>query len=410
MEAAAQTIFELKGKVQHYSWGGYDFIPRLLGIENNEQQPYAEYWMGAHPNYSSTININGEWVALNEYIADSKHTILGEETAAKFGSLPYLFKVLDVRQMLSIQVHPDKASAQINFETENAAGIPPNAPYRNYKDANHKPELMVALSDFWLLHGFKAPDLLKELLAEIPDFTFLLQTFERGGYQALYEQVMTMPQDEVNTILTPIINRILPLYENDELQKSHEDFWAARAAKTFCNDGNYDRGIFSIYFFNLVQLKKGEGIYQPAQLPHAYLEGQNVELMANSDNVLRAGLTDKHIDVPELLKYVRFEETIPKILGSETITNETVFETPAEEFEITHYQYAGGNSFAFTTHSADILLVLSGAINIAANGQSLSLQKGQSAFITSGTTVTVDIVQNADFFRAAVPQNGKTRW
>jgi len=410
MTAAVQTIFRLQGKVQHYTWGGYEYIPQLLGIENKEHQPYAEYWMGAHPNYSSTIDVNGSPIALHEFIQANAEAVLGAATAAQFGSLPYLFKVLDVRQMLSIQVHPDKESAQINFEAENAAGIPVNAPHRNYKDANHKPEMMVALSDFWLLHGFKSPAALKELLTEIPDFNFLLQTFEQGGYKALYEQVMTMPQEEVNKILAPVITRLLPLYQNGELLKKREDFWAARAAQTFSKNGNYDRGIFSIYFFNLVNLKRGEGIYQPAQLPHAYLEGQNVELMANSDNVLRAGLTDKHVDVPELMKYVRFEETIPQIVGTEAVEQEIVFETPAPEFEMTHYQCVTGDTIQFTTYSADIILVLSGEIKLTVDGQSLSLQKGDSAFIISGATVTVETIEMADFFRAAVPQSGKTKW
>ncbi|MFL5787171.1 MAG: mannose-6-phosphate isomerase, class I, partial [Flavisolibacter sp.] len=147
-------IFKLNGIVQHYSWGGFEFIPKFLGLTNEHQKPYAEYWLGAHPNFPSEI-VNGSTVNLNHLIASEPLATLGEQAANKFHSLPYLFKILDVRQMLSIQVHPDKRSAIIEYEEENKKGIPLNASNRNYNDRNHKPELMVALSDFWLLHGFK---------------------------------------------------------------------------------------------------------------------------------------------------------------------------------------------------------------------------------------------------------------
>jgi mannose-6-phosphate isomerase len=159
----SQRLYPLKGIVQHYAWGGYDFLPQLLLEENKEQKPYAEYWLGAHPNHPSTI-MNGEPVFLSDFINHHADETLGREVNAKFSSLPYLLKVLDVRQMLSIQVHPSKESAVEGYEEENKKGIPVNAPNRNYKDKNHKPELMVALGDFWLLHGFKREEELSKIL------------------------------------------------------------------------------------------------------------------------------------------------------------------------------------------------------------------------------------------------------
>ena len=146
-----EKIFRIKGAVQHYSWGGYDFIPNLLGIKNDVQKPFAEYWLGAHPNHSSKMESTGEF--LHDFIK-SHPNVLGESVRQKFGSLPFLFKILDVRQMLSIQVHPAKEVAAQEYARENASGIPLTAAHRNYKDQNHKPELMVALDDFWLLHGY----------------------------------------------------------------------------------------------------------------------------------------------------------------------------------------------------------------------------------------------------------------
>jgi mannose-6-phosphate isomerase len=206
---------------------------------------------------------------------------------------------------------------------------------------------MVALSDFWLLHGFKPEAQLIESLSANPDFDFLTHIFEKEGYKGLYQHVMTMPDADANAVLQPLVDRLLPLYENGELMKESEDFWAARAAQTYCKNGRLDRGIFSIYFFNLVHLKKGEGIYQPAGLPHAYLEGQNVEIMATSDNVLRAGLTDKHIDIEELMKHVRFEPTEPRVLPDAAV-QENVYNSSAAEFELSRIQLQKGEVFTVT--------------------------------------------------------------
>lgn len=401
---AGQGVFRLKGVVQHYSWGGYDYIPQLLGQQNESRQPSAELWLGAHPNHPSLVVMHEGSIPLHQFLDKGGPAVLGTATAQQFGRLPYLLKVLDVRQMLSIQVHPDIASAKRGFQLENEQGIAPNAPNRNYKDDNHKPELMVALSDFWLLHGFKSPALLKAALEMVPELQFLSQTFEQGGYKALYEQVMTMPQPEVNALLQPVIDRILPLYHNGELLKEQEEFWAARAAETYCTNGNIDRGIFSIFLFNLVYLRKGEGIYQPAQLPHAYLEGQNVELMANSDNVLRAGLTDKYIDVLELLKHVRYEETIPIVLGADASEEEVIhFSVPASEFELYQYNLAH-QPVSIQSAGAEILLALAGSTELEQGPTKLTLQKGEAAFISAQTAYTLSGAPQALVFRAAVPQ------
>lgn len=137
--AIQQHIFKLKGKVQHYAWGGYQYIPALLNLDNNDEKPFAEYWLGAHPNHPATIEVEGGDLPLNQFIQQHTEVALGSKVANRFGSLPFLLKVLDVKQMLSIQVHPSKASAEAGFEAENSAGIAVTAAHRNYKDDNHKP-------------------------------------------------------------------------------------------------------------------------------------------------------------------------------------------------------------------------------------------------------------------------------
>lgn len=396
-----QRIYPLTGKVQPYSWGGFDYIPQLLGTTNSEQKPMAEYWLGAHPNHPSTLSLHESTIALNEFIRVDQVNVLGEKVNRAFGSLPFLLKVLDVRQMLSIQVHPDKASAALNFKLENEAGIPLTAFNRNYKDENHKPELMVALSDFWLLHGFKPEVQLKQVLTATPELMFLLPLLDEAGYEEVFRTVMTMEQDEVNAIGQAMAQRILPLYTEGRLQKDSEDYWAAQAIQTFCTVDHYDKGLFSIYLLNLVHLKKGEGIYQPQGLLHAYLEGQNVEIMANSDNVLRAGLTDKHIDVPELLKHVQFSPTFPDILKPSDGV-ETSFAPPVQEFSLTRYKAPENIYKSLRSAGPEILLVLEGRAELKQGEYVVVLQQGQAAFIEADTEYQVFLPPATDCFRAAI--------
>lgn len=397
--ALDRRIFKLEGVVQHYSWGGYDFIPQLLGINNSKKKPYAEYWMGAHSNHPAFIE-NGEKISLSEFVSGDAENILGKEVAKKFSSLPYLLKLLDVRQMLSIQVHPSKEAADKSFEEENKKNIPVNALHRNYRDRNHKPELMVALSDFWLLHGFKKEEDLLKVLTAKKELKFLKEIFIQKGYRGLYEEVMLMDQQKVNDVLNPLLQKIIPLYQSQSLAKDDEDFWAARAALNFCKDNNYDRGIFSIYLFNLLHLKKGEGIFQGSGMPHAYLEGQNVEIMANSDNVLRAGLTDKHVDVTELLKHVIFEATIPKILKPHS--EHKIFSSPAEEFELQEYSLAKDEVVNINTRTGEIFFLISGSLEMNANEKE-EMNEGESIFVKAGTDITVKALSQINLFRATVP-------
>jgi mannose-6-phosphate isomerase len=402
-----QKIFRLEGKVQHYAWGGNRFIPALLGQSNDSNQPYAEYWMGAHDNVPSlVVKPDGTSQPLNEFIKTDPAGILGEAVNKKFGRLPYLFKVLDVKDMLSIQVHPNKKDAETAFADENKKGIALNAPARNYKDDNHKPELMLALSDFWLLHGFKSHDNLKKVLGNIPELQFLLPVFEKEGYEGLYRTVMSMDQQEVNKHLQPLLDRIIPLYEKGSLDKEQEDFWAARAALTFNQPGAIDRGIFSVYFFNLLHLKEGEAIYQGANMPHAYLEGQNIEIMANSDNVLRGGLTVKHIDVGELMKHVKFEATVPKIFKSRNSTSkfEQYFKTPAEDFELRELYALVTLPVEIETHTTEVFFAYTGGpVNVTDGTTTLTLKSGDAMLATAGARITFQAKNNMRLYRATVP-------
>lgn len=381
-------IYKLTGTVKHYDWGGFSFIPSLLKIVNEKKTPYAEYWMGTHPLGQSVVDTGGSTPTELSSIANS---------------LPYLLKVLDVRDMLSIQVHPSKTAAEDGFTRENEEGIPSDAPHRNYKDDNHKPELIVALSDFWLLHGFKPTEELNDVLLNVAELNELLPVFNESGYAGLYKHVMEMPQDEVNRILKPLLDNLADIYKEEEPDKTAEDYWASKAAATFNKDGNIDRGIFSIYLFNLVHLKKGEAIFQAAGVPHAYLEGQNVEIMANSDNVLRGGLTSKHIDVVELMKHVKCEATYPEIItGDVNEEGEKVYKTLVPDFILSVFELEKGDTVSFEPVTPEILLLTEGIVEADDDNATVKLQTGSpSAVVFPGSTVYLAAAAKSVVFRAS---------
>ena len=395
----------LEGKVKHYEWGGYDFIPSLLEISNIDKKPFAEYWLGVHPQADCmVVQPGGSKRLLQECISTMPAATLGEHVSKRFGNLPYLLKALDVKDMLSIQVHPSKEAAEIEFANENAKGIPMDSPLRNYKDANHKPELMVAMGDFWLLHGFKPSADLKKTLHSVPEFKQLLQVFEQAGYKGLYTTLMQMPQNEVNEFLQPLLKRISPLFNTGKLEKSQADYWAAKAALSFSKTSEIDRGIFSIYLFNLLQLRRGEAIFQDAGVPHAYLEGRNVEIMASSDNVLRGGLTTKRVDVAALLKHVKCEATYPRIIQGEKKGAELVYRTPAPDFELSCFLLKPGEHVSTRPITAEIFLLVAGEVILSYDSFQLDLKNGQPAAIAwPGRDLQIEAKQPSWLFRATVP-------
>ncbi len=399
-----KKLFSLKGKVQNYAWGGTKYIPKLLGL-HEDGNPCAEYWLGAHVNAPSILQTSDGYQPLDDYLKSNLSELLGTEIAQKFGRLPFLFKVLDVKDMLSIQVHPTKKEAEKGFKYENDKGIPLNAPNRNYKDDNHKPEIMVALSEFWLLHGFLPKDKLVQTLKSIPEFVHLLPIFEEKGYFGLYKQVMEQSEAASNRILQPLANRIVPLYKTGKLDKSNPDYWAAKAVVDSEDKTTLDKGIYSIYFFNIVKANKGEAVFQDAGIPHAYLEGQNMELMANSDNVLRGGLTPKHVDVPELLKHIAFEETHPNIMLGAIQEDgiERIYKSPAPDFELSQMIFASGDKYHSKAKTAQILMVIEGEVKISEGDTSLVLSKGQSAFLSAGSDYNISAPHSAVLYKATAP-------
>ncbi|TNH21159.1 mannose-6-phosphate isomerase, class I, partial [Testudinibacter sp. TR-2022] len=282
-------VYLLKGTMQNYIWGGSDYIPELLQIEKKEEY-YAEWWLGAHSSSPSDLILNDTIIPLNNYIKE-KPGVLGEYSINKFGTeLPYLLKILDVKKPLSIQLHPTKEQAELGFKQENELGISLSDPKRIYKDSNHKPEMMVALSDFWLLHGFKTKDKIAKSLEKHPSLSPLALRLKQCDLLTFYAEIMRATQQQLEKWLLPIIQQQKAAYEQNQLSLVNPDYWVLYSIESMeISLTKLDPGLICFYLFNIVNVNKGEGIYQDAGIPHAYLRGQNIELMACSDNVIRGG-------------------------------------------------------------------------------------------------------------------------
>jgi mannose-6-phosphate isomerase len=395
-------MHRIKGRIQHYAWGGKTFIPELLTQENSGDLPCGEYWLGTHPGGPSTVLLSeNALTTLPALINSDKNRYLGKSVMEQFHSLPFLFKILDVKDMLSIQVHPTKAAAEEGFRRENEMGIPLAAPNRNYKDENYKPEVMVALSDFWLLHGFA-----NDIQMRVKQYEILKPfqpDYESGGIKGLYKKLMELNSGEVDAIIAPLSERIIPLYKDNKIDKSAPDYWAAKAMLNFENEnGHFDKGIFSIYLFNILNLHPGQGIFQGAGMPHAYLEGQNIELMSNSDNVLRAGLTPKYIDIPELLANTNFVPTIPQIIEGDLNAKHQVYDCPVPDFILYANYIKAGVKQEIRIEKPAIILVMSG--NAVWRSNSLFKTTGaDSLFVASGETIQIEAETDTMFFLATVP-------
>ncbi len=393
------TYYPLRGAIQAYAWGGYDFIPALLGKDNTAHEPYAELWLGTHPKGMAQAQIDGEWIPLADLIARDPVGMLGQAVADRFDNqLPYLFKVLDVRQMLSIQAHPTLEAARRGFARENEAGIPVSSSERTYRDANHKPEVMVALTDFWLLHGFREEAAIEDTLRELPGWHILEPTFIQAGMEGLYEHVMTAPQTEVDDLLQPLHD----LLQQQAEQLTNPDdpaYWAWRAFQQYSQQGHHDRGLFSIYWLNLVPLSAGQGIFQAANVPHAYLQGSCIELMANSDNVFRGGLTQKYIDIEQLLDNVRFTAVQPRVLTGQQQGMAIDYEVPVPDFALARIVLPAHTSFSAPAATGPLIyLVIEGEVH---HDQQKIAKRGDSFFVPAAPHFSFQSPTGAVLFRAS---------
>lgn len=384
MEVYMSEVFYLEGVVQHYDWGGHYFIPELLGKEATAQ-PTAELWLGVHPKGMGVLRDNQ--MTLADYLAS-------HGTA-----LPFLLKVLDVRASLSIQVHPDKLQAEQGFARENHAGVALTAAHRNYKDDNHKPEVMVALTPCVLLYGFSEVAQIIQRCQPWPSLHWLVTALQQDPLSAVYRRVMALPADELEATLAPLLRALLPLWRAGELSGRSHLFWLARAASEHGAEACRDPGLLALLMMNLVHVQPGEAIFQPARLPHAYLHGCNVELMANSDNVLRGGLTSKHVDVNELLAVVDVVPVTPLPVAQQALTpGVTRYQLPTDEFHLLRLSCHGGGTLPVLP-AVGIALNIGEACVVQLAKRDYPLQQGESVLLPAGQSVVVS-GESVDLFVA----------
>jgi len=393
----------LQNTIQYYEWGSSTAIPDFLEQKNPSGRPWAELWMGAHSKAPSRVNWAGKWFTLIELIQKYPHDILGRDMSGKFyTALPYLFKVLAAAKPLSIQAHPDRAQAKAGFERENRQNIPLDSPIRNYKDANHKPECICALSKFYALYGFRSVAEIIELmttacpagLSEALDH--LKKNSDSHGLKVFYTDLMTMDPAKQKRIVQEAMQNL------DKISDQGSVNWMKKLSEAYPSD----IGILSPLLLNLICLEPGQALFLPAGELHAYLEGLGIELMANSDNVLRGGLTAKNIDVPELLKVVNFEpRPIDLLETNDCGKSEKVFITPASEFVLSLISVSEENSYySSTRRSAEILLCSDGQADLQDVGSksSIKIKKGDSVLIPAAVK-GYRINGDALFYKAGVP-------
>lgn len=334
----------LTGSMRNYPWGSHTAIAELAG-RDAAAKPEAELWLGAHPGGSATID--GE--PLVDIIAADPAAQLGAATVAEFGPhLPFLLKLLAAAEPLSLQAHPSKLQAEDGFARDNAAGIPLSAPNRNYKDANHKPELIVALTEFEAMAGFRPVPATKALCAVIgsPQLDHYLSVLDDSdaSLQALFTTLITIPAGTRTALIEEIITNIRAL-DLDAIEP-----WMAETLSNVVDLAQRypgDVGVLGALLLNKVTLQPGEGLYLDAGNLHAYVRGLGVEIMANSDNVLRGGLTPKHVDVPELVRVLHFESIEDPTVSTTIDASTTTYQVPINEFALTRVDLAAGEEFTF---------------------------------------------------------------
>ncbi len=401
--------YRLHNTIQQYDWGTRNenaFIPRFLGIEPLPDTPYAELWIGAHPKSPSAIDDGGRLVPLNEVIAAHPMECLGAYTCRTFSNtFPFLLKVLSAERALSIQTHPNKAQAELLHARDP----------RNYPDDNHKPEIAIAIDTLTALAGFKpVPDIIRSIRA-LPELYLLTgwplidELFRNGDSPAgrktagmLYASIMEHSGGSekltacVDAILTRLRSAGNGSREDEQFMKQHAQFGA-------------DVGLFSFFFFNLVDLKPGEAIFTDAGIPHAYIRGTIIECMANSDNVIRAGLTNKYKDVPTLLDTIRYEFTECPVMNTGQFSDTVTYGTPAKEFRVSRIRKRNGLLKECIPGDRPVVyLVMDGVLEVGwSAGGSLStvaFSRGDSFLIPAGLLrYELKSAGPVEFFEVTIP-------
>ena len=352
-------IFSLKNQIQNYAWGSREILGRMRGVPGPTEQPEAEVWVGAHPAAPSRATVDGAESPLNELIVENPSRFLRPDRTSDW--FPFLFKILAIDAPLSIQVHPTPEQAIAGFEDEQARGIAIDAPYRNYKDRYSKPETVIALSPMRVLTGVRPVEQLKTLAAAF-GAAWLAERAELSPKQLLTE-IIRLPEETASAAVQHLVDTA------PGLLGASNDVVADAAELVRIVDGKYpgDRGLLVAFVMNLVHLAPGESAFTPDGQVHAYVSGTAIELMNPSDNVMRAGLTAKHIDTEELIKVLGEKQDAPVIqrpnpedgpLGTYAMWD--------ERMSVTRVRVEEGKPLSYTFKGISAALSVAGKVTIQA--------------------------------------------
>jgi mannose-6-phosphate isomerase len=376
-------MWQLMNTVRHYPWGSRTVIPELLGEQSPADRPYAELWMGAHPDAPSVLS---DGTPLDKAIAQRSEALLGPEVRERFGDrLPFLMKVLAAEQPLSLQAHPTNEQAQAGFAAEEAAGVPRDDSTRTFKDPFHKPELLLALTPFEALCGFRPVEESLHCLAklQVPELKPTIAALARGGLRAAIPQLLALPPEHRAALVSAVAVAAARFVAAHDPEFINTYRWAASLAETYPGDP----GVVISLMCNHLKLAPGEAVFLPAGNLHAYLSGAGVEVMASSDNVLRGGLTGKHVDLAALIEVLDFTDgrvpVIHPVLGPGGLR----YPVPVEDFDLTRIQL-DGQSGALTTRGPQVLLCTEGTAVLSSADGELTVAQGQSAFVPAGAPVS----------------------
>ena len=399
-----KQIAVLENTIQEYAWGSSSFIPQLMGSQKESENPQAELWMGAHPKAPSRVLFNKEKLSMADLIRDFPEAILGTTISEKFSNrLPFLFKVLAAAKPLSIQAHPNRLQAEEGYDLENKKDISLDSPDRNYRDRNHKPELICALEPLSALKGFRCVQEIHHkfsMIKNLPNdlnLDILMSQATSEGLKEFFISLMNLSTDQKKEMIGTITEFGKQFEETDPVFH-----WINILNRDYTDD----IGVLSPMFLNLIKLQPGEALFIPAGELHAYLDGAGIELMANSDNVLRGGLTQKHIDIPELSKILNFSEGNTEILKANYNENgEGLYPVMAEEFELSVISLKKELPFQSSLNrSIEIMICTNGVAYIydTAKGDPIKLSSGVSIMVPADLK-QYRIQGEATIYRASVP-------
>lgn len=390
----------LQGRVRDYSWGSHHAIPRLFGCDA-AARPVAELWFGAHPSapsfFSDDVRVRsyeasgegrdrfGAMESLDALIAADPERILGDDIIARYGpQLPFLLKLIAPDEPLSLQVHPSLEQAKVGFAREEERGLATNAPQRCYPDPNHKPEMVYAVSKFEALVGFRSPRRILGVLSGLDCavacqvYSFVAGEPNTDGVRRAFEFLLSEETRPSANDIADVV-RACSLRPAADSPSPRADALVARLGKIYPGDP----GVVASLLMNPVTLHPGEALFTPAGIVHAYVSGLGVEVMAASDNVLRAGLTHKHVDVNELLRITETVAAPPIRIAAERITPaQSTFYVPVDDFELSVISLRHADERIDVRGCGPrIILCLSGAAELCVDGKRSFINTGQAVFL-----------------------------